>query len=329
MTTGQKLAAILVTDDSYTTMQRSIGSLLKQTVIDQIELVMVCPRRDRLLPAMDEVEQFGSYQIVETGVALSSGQMMAEGIRAARSPAVFYFESHHFPPPNAAEVAIRELVERGRPAVGFAMLPANPGLVAWAHLYGQFGPVVSPVKAGPVNRLGGHHAAYRKEVLLEYDSDLSDLLDNEAVLYESFGKRGVELYLVSDADIPHIQVSDFASYLRHEYLAQRIFGAARAKVLRWSLGRRLLYVAGAPLIPFLRLRRSVADIRRTGRSRELLPQIIPVMFFANVAGAIGEAMGYAFGDKLQHKVGRMEIELDRNAFVSEADRARAAKAPGE
>lgn len=325
MTTRQKLAAILVTDDRYTTMQRSISYLLKQTVIDQIELVMVCPRRDRLMPAIDEVEQFGSYQVVETGAALSSGQMMAEGIRASRSPAVFYFESHHFPPPNTAEVAIREVVERGRPAVGFAMLPANPGLVAWAHLYGQFGAAVGPVKAGPVKRLGGHHAAYRKDVLMEYDSVLSDLLDNEAVLYELFGRRGIELYLVSDADIPHMQLSDFASYFRHEYLAQRIFGAARARVLRWSLGRRLLYVAGAPLIPFVRLRRSVADIRRTGRSRELLPQIIPVIFCANVGGAIGEAMGYAWGDRARHKVRRMAIELDRYAFVSEADRARVVK----
>jgi hypothetical protein len=329
MTTRQKLAAILVTDDSYTTMQRSISYLLKQTAIDQIELVMVCPRRDRLMPVKDEVEQFGDYQIVETGVALSSGQMLAEGIRATRSPAVFYVESHHFPPPNTAEVAIRELVERGRPVVGFAMSPANPGLIAWAHLYGQFGAVVGPVKAGPVKRLGGHHIAYRKDILMEYDPVLSDLLDNEAVLYELFGRRGIELYLASDAEIPHVQVSNFVSYFRHEYLAQRIFGAARAKVLRWSLGRRLLYVAGAPLIPFVRLRRSVADIRRTGRSRELLPQIIPVILCANVGGAVGEAMGYAFGDRALHKVQRMEIELDRYAFVSEADRARAAKASGE
>jgi hypothetical protein len=289
-------------------------------------LVIVCPSRERLNPVMQEVQQFGSYQIVETGVALSSGQMIAEGVRAARAPAVFYIEEHNFPPPNTAEVAIRELIMNGRPAVGFPMVPANPGLVAWAHIYGQFGTVVAPVKPGPTRRCGGHHAAYRKNVLIEYGSYLTDVMNNEAVLHEDFERRGVEIYLSSDVVIPHVQVSDFATYVRHEYIAQRVFGAARARVMDWSLGRRLLYITGAPLIPIVRLLRSIGNIRRTGRTGELLPQIIPVMLCANVSGAVGEAMGYIFGANAHHNSDRMEIELDRFAFVNETDRAQAVEA---
>ncbi|MEM8630068.1 MAG: hypothetical protein AAGF74_02410 [Pseudomonadota bacterium] len=326
MSSEPKLSMMLVTKDSYETSRRTIGCLLEQTVLGDIELVIVCPSREGLDPEMDEIEQFGCYQIVETGAAYSSGQMVAAGIVAARAPGVMYLEEHNFPPPRVAEVAIRELVDNGRPAIGFPMVPANPGLVAWSHLFGQFATAVAPVKAGPVDRIGGHHAAYRKDALAPYQNNLTHVMDNEAVMHEDFRRRGVPMYMTEDVVIPHTQVSDFREYCRHEYLAQRIFGAARAKVLDWSLARRLIYAAGFPLIPFVRMGRSVWHIRRTGRTRELLPQILPVMLAANTCGAFGEALGYIFGDTEAMNADRMELELDRYAFVREEDRRKAREA---
>ena len=91
-------------------------------------------------------------------------------------------------------------------------------------------------------------------------------------------------------------------------------------MFRWSRARRLLYAAGSPLIPILRVARSISDIRRTGRGRTLLPQIIPVLLLGTFSGAVGEALGYLLGARPRDVAGRFEIELDRYAFVNRADR---------
>ena len=62
------------------------------------------------------------------------------------------------------------------------------------------------------------------------------------------------------------------SVLRENYHYGRLFAASRTA--RWSILRRLLYLGAAPLIPLVRLRRIVAEIRRLGRQNDLLPGIL-------------------------------------------------------
>lgn len=198
-------------------------------------------------------------------------------------------------------------------------IPANPGLVAWAHLYAQCGQAVAPIRSGPISRLAGHHALYQREMLLRHGQNLESLMANEAVLHEDLRITGTEMYVLGDVAIPQVQISRLRTFIRHEFMSQRIYGAARASVFRWSLARRLLYVAGSPPIPILRVSRSISDIRRTGRGRTLLPQIIPVMLLGTLSGAVGEALGYLMGARSRDVAGRFEIELDRYAFVNRAD----------
>lgn len=320
MKPNPKISMIVATDDTYATVKRTVGYALQQTALKDIELIVACSDAAQLDADMDELEQFGAYQIVERPRAFASGQLIAAAVNAARAPAVMYLEEHNFAPPLTAEIAIRELVENDRPAIGFAMIPANPGVVAWAHMYGQFGTAVAPVQSGPVRRLGGHHAAYRKELLTGYGDDLSDMLNNEAVMHEDLRKRGVPMFLTSDVVIPHTQISSFLVLARQDYLAQRVYAGARMDVMDWSIWRRLVYVAGCPLVPFKRGLTAVYHILRTGRAARLLLPTVPVMFVAHCAGAIGEAIGYVLGASEQVNASRMEIELDRYASVNATDR---------
>ena len=320
MQTKPSISIIMVTDDTYETCRRTIGYLLQQTVIDQIEMIIVGPSRDQIQPDEAELSKFHSNQIVEVGKVVSVAQTLSAGVVAAKAFYVTYAEEHGFPPPNLAEVLIREFEEGGHVALGWAMTPANPGLVSWAHIYGQFGEAVAPLKSGPATRLGGHHGAYSRDLLMEYGDKLHHVVGCEAVLHGDLNKRGVKMYMTGEVVGLHTQVSDFPSYFKHEYIAQRAYAAARMDVMKWSIWRRLLYVAGSPLIPFVRLRRSLRHMRRTGRFRELMPNIAFVMFAGNVAGAIGEALGYVFGADDQVLSQRMAVELDRYSYVRASDR---------
>jgi hypothetical protein len=316
-----QLSMCMLTDDTYETCRRSMSYLLQQTAIDQVEMIIVGPYREQIAADEEELSRFHSYQIVEVGDVKSTGHGMAAGFMAARAPYVCYIEEHDFSPPELAEVIIREFNDKQHVALGWAMTPSNPGLVAWANIYGQFAGVVAPLESGPATRLGGHHGAYKRSMLVDYGDRLTDLLSNEAVLHADLHQRGKPMYVTGDVVVRHAQISDFPSLMRHEFIGQRLYAATRVEAMGWSVFRRMLYVVGSPLIPFVRLARSVKHVHRTGRSKELLPQMAFVILSANFAGALGEAIGYLIGAGEKTYLERMEIELDRYAFVNERDRS--------
>jgi hypothetical protein len=265
------VAAIIATDDDFEVCRRTIEYLALQTVVDRMEMVVVCPSASRLNPDMDLLARFGSHRIVEVGQTLTTGQVQSAGILAATSPYVMYFEEHSFPPPETLERALAVLEGTDLAALGFAMLPANPGLVAWAHLYLQFGQVAAPFASGEVDRLGGHHAIYRRDALAGYGPALADLMSNEAILHEDLRRRGTRMYVLGDVAIPHVKISDLASLMTHEFVSQRIYGETRAAFLEWSPLRRAAYVLGAPLIAAPEDRTRLPQRPANGPGHRVLP----------------------------------------------------------
>lgn len=329
MTNKPQISIIMLTDGKYEVCRRTISYLLAQTAVDKIEFVLVGPSRAIMEVDEAELAPFHSFRIVEIGEVHSTGHGLEAAVPVCTAELVLYAEEHGFPPPNLCEVLIRVANETDYQAYGWAMLPSNPGMVSWAHIYGQFAEVVAPRPSGEVSRTGGHHTMYRRALLMEYEGRLVDLFGHEAVLQEDLERRGIKLYLIGEVASGHTQISNFWSYLNHEFVSQWGFATARVRNLGWGWGRRLLYVAGAPLIPFLRVKRSLPFIRSTGRWRELMPQIGFIMFAANCAGALGEALGYLTGRNDKAMSTRAKIELDRYSHVREADRdQRLQRSPG-
>ncbi len=112
--------------------------------------------------------------------------------------------------------------------------------------------------------------------------------------------------------------------MRGDYLGQRSFAGARAKLETWRWWKRSLYALAAPLVPSVRLRRIVRDIRRTGRDDEMFPRILGPISLALLAGAWGEMLGYLFGrgDAAER---RAPMELQRQRFLAKQDRSSSAQ----
>jgi hypothetical protein len=311
------LSVVTITDRDFEVCRKAIDFLKAQTALGDLELVIVAPSLDALGLEVEEVECFPSLQIVVVGAIESTGHAMAAGVRAARADWVAYCEEHSFPDPGWAAALIEAQADTWA-AVGCSIANANPGtLVSWASLLGEFGPVAAPVRSGEVKFLGGHHASYRKELLLPFGELLDSLLEFEVALHQALLAGGHRLYLTGDAVSSHLNISRLGPFIKSDYLGQRGFGAMRWRGQGWGLSRRLVYAAGTPLIPLLRLARSVKHVWRCGRGR--IPWIFPVMAVAMIAGAVGEAAGYLFGAG-QASAGRVDIELDRPSFISASDR---------
>ena len=230
---------------------------------------------------------------------------------------VAFAEDHSFPDPGWAESLIKAH-EQHWAAVGPALRNANPATaVSWADFFIGYGPWAEPISAGTVDFLPGHNSSYKRAVLLEYEDVLEDMLEAETILHWELRKKGHELYLEPNAKTSHANFSLLSSWVHAQFFGGWVFGGSR--VLTMSMFQRLVYLAGAPLIPFVRFARICRHIMRTKNSDRPIVRLLPVLLFGLALDGVGQMLGYALGvrsskEKLAH------LEYHRIEHVTAADR---------
>jgi hypothetical protein len=314
-----QMSVVLVTPGKYDAIRKTMEHLQAQTVLDQLEIVIVAPSAATLNFDAANLKAFGRVRVVEVGEIKSTGRAIAAGVREASAPVVTYAEEHAYPAPGWAEALIKAHRQPWA-AIGVAIANANPGsMISWASLFTDFGPWVEPAEAGEINHLPWHHTAYKRAVLVEYGPKLEAMLETEGILNRDLQARGYRLYLEPAAKTNHVNISLLSSYFGAEFHGARMLAANRARSAKFSMFWRLLYICGIPLIPFIRLKRVLRHIFRSGRQRELFPGILPALVIGLVADAFGQLAGYAFGagDAARRRV---SFELSRCQHITESDK---------
>jgi hypothetical protein len=296
-----ELSVILATD-RLETIRGTLRSLGEQTARDRLELVVVTPSAFELADG-----GFGAVRVVETGGdAIDVARLRAEGICAASAPAVLLAETHSFPAPDSLE----RLIERHREpwaAVGQAICNGNPKTMrSWTNLFLDYGQWADPHSGGVLRDLPTHNSSFKRAALLACGERLPELLRYSEAINAALRERGGSLYLEPRARTFHVNVSRTPSWIVERSAAGRAYAASRAA--EWSAWRRAAYALGSPLIPLVRGRRVLRDIRRTGRSPELLPRILPALAVGLTLSALGELTGYALGaGRAPEVIGEMEV----------------------
>jgi GT2 family glycosyltransferase len=308
------MSVIVTTPDSYDTIRPLIGRLRAQTARDALEVVIVAPSADVVRAGVADLQGFCSWRVVELGELRTVAQAKAAGIRHATAPVVVLTEDHSLPHPTWA----RALIDAHRQpwaAVGPAMDNGNPeSLISWADFTIGYGAWLDP-PAGEADCLPGHNSAYKRDILLGFGARLEALLGAEAALHAELRARGWRLCMQPAAKTFHVnftQPTRWVFYLLH---SGRLFAAERARA--WPLARRALFSGGAWLIPFVRLKRSLQQLRRA--RPDLVPRVLPALLFALVLDGIGQWLGYTFGaGRAAEKVARLEFH---RAGTASADAA--------
>src|SRR5262249_809012 len=98
-----RLSVILVTPDSYRRIRRTIQCLRRQTVFDQMEVVIASPNAH--LPDAQPTDwgSFSGVKLVATGPFRNTGHPRAVAVRHASADVVAFAEDHCFPQPDWAE----------------------------------------------------------------------------------------------------------------------------------------------------------------------------------------------------------------------------------
>lgn len=288
-----EMSVVIVTPDRYETIRQTVSCLRAQTARARLELVIVAPVTPLPDLAAHELREFHQYRVVGVGEIGSIARAHAAGIRQACAPLVVLAEDHSFPEPNWAEALIDRHHEPWA-VVGPVVRNANPDtLTSWADFLLGYGAWLDPTPAGEIDHLPGHNSSYKRAILLDYGANLEAMLEAETVLHWVLRAKGYRLYLESAARTAHLNFGRLAPWVPYLVYAGRVFAAARAR--HWPFRRRLLYCGGAPLIPFVRLRRIRSDLRRPGRPADLWPRIVPALLVGLILDMVGQLLGYALG----------------------------------
>jgi hypothetical protein len=304
------LSVVLIAPGHYTSIGATLACLRAQTIQGRLELVLAAASRERLGLPEGVGAGFWGLQVVEVGPIRSSARARAAAARAAQAPVVAFSEDHARPAPDWAEALV---AAHAAPcaAVGPAVGNGNPSsLLSWANLLIDYAPWLHPAPGGPADHLPGHNGSYKRAVLLSLGPRLEELLEAETILHWQLRAAGHELSIEPRARTDHLNYVRVADTLPLRFGVGRAFAAARAA--DWPRSRRLVYAATAPLIPLVRLRRTLAELRLPGRPRHLLPRVLPLLCAGLAIDALGQLVGYAAGpgDSVRHNT-QMEFDTDR------------------
>jgi hypothetical protein len=303
------ISVVIATPDSFDVIRHTISYLARQTIRHSLEIVIVAPSRAQLklneTPLPDPLTKLMQVQIVEVGTIHSIGRANAAGIRHATAPVIALAEDHCFPDPQWAENLIR--AHRGPwAAVGPAVRNANPkSAVSWADLLIGYGPWLWPATARELDFLPGHNTSYKRAHLLAYGEELEPMMEAETLLHWDLRKNGHRLFIDPSAQVAHINFSLWQSWLPVQFYNGRLFAGARVR--KMALWQRVLFVAGSPAIPGLRLWRIWTNLR-CGEQRRRFLSCLPALVIGLILDGVGQLVGYAAG------VGRAVDQVARFEF---------------
>jgi Glycosyl transferase family 2 len=313
------MSVVLPVPIRYSHVRRTIRHLRAQSARNRLEVLLVVPAGGSGDVDAGELNDFGLARVVQAPRGATLTECRVAGVLEASAPIVAFAEDHSFPEPGWAELLLRAH-EGPYAAVAPAFENANPRTaLSWADVLLGFGPWIAPVPRGEMSRLPWHNTSYKRESLLAFGDRLGVMLEVESMLQEDLRARGLRLYLESEARTRHVNFSRVRPFLVEYLVSGRMYGGRRAQTQKWSPLHRLIYIAGSPFIPVVRLPEVVSHIRRIGRTRELLPRALPAILLGLVAHSLGELAGYACGAGTSGAAKSL-MEFDRARFVVPEDR---------
>lgn len=283
------LSVILVTPDDGRSLGRILRHLWAQRAAARIEILVAAARPD--IVVLDEEH---AVRVVQADTS-TSARGRAAAIRASRAPIVVFCEDHSFPLEDAWAERILERHRSGYAAIGPVMGNANPrSAVSWANLAVEYAPFLRAESPIETEALPGHNSSYKRASLMVFDNRLEELLEAESVLHAELRARGERLLLDPAIRVEHLNYSKALWSIPLQFLGGRMYAASRAE--RWAGGKRIAYGLAWPLIPPLRLVRTLKDLMQLPGGKRIALRAAPMIALLLLASGFGEGLGYLFGD---------------------------------
>lgn len=288
------LSAIMVTGTCRKRAQKAIDALCVQSIIDQMEIIIVDIGAADSPPFKCSSDIRISIIPMPKNTTWASARMTA--VKRATGKIVAFIEDHSFAKHDWAEQLALAFKEPWA-AVGYSVLNANPETyMSRAGLIADYILWMAPVHNGQTEFLPGNNVAYRREVLGKFKDRLKTDLGIDFNIHEELKKHGHELAMSEKAQIAHLNYDHINGLIKANYHYSKLLAANRVISNSWGPVKQAVYIIATPIgSPFIRLLRIFKSLR--GRHCLVWPFIssLPVIIITFFFSAVGESIGYFLG----------------------------------
>ena len=308
-----KLSVVLGVGACRQRAQRVVDAICAQTVLDQIEIVVLDSGGKGVAPLRTPQDARVVYVALPEATLFPKAR--AEGVLHASAPVVAFLEDHCFPSREWAAALIE--AHRGEcTVIGYAFTNANPQTyISRAALMKDYGPWLHPATAQLRTLMPGNNVSYRRDVLLSFGKDLEYMLTPDYSIQQVLTRRGHLMRLEPAALVAHQNYEQISPAAKSNATYARFLAGRRAKNLGWGPARRLAYALLTPwCAPVIGVFRVFRGLR--GRESLLRDAIMSMPVFIVIAcvAAGGEAMGYMFGEgDAETRMNYWEHDFERSA----------------
>lgn len=303
-----KLSMVLATD-SEATIRPVVEHLRGQTWKHEIELVLVCPEA---LPFATECgTEFAAIRTVPHPVD-SLARARAAGVRAAGAHLVFIGETHSFADARFAERTIPAFDDPQWSVVVPALRNGNPhGVLSWSGFLCDYGAWAEELPEGEIDAVPVYNATFRRDLLLSLGESLPLAFDQSDDLDRALRSSGRRALFLPSTHVSHVNATQAWPWVRNRFLGGTLIASNRSG--HWPRWRRLIYAAGAFLVPIVLLPRMMSGVN----ARVLRGPIgtMPFVLLSLALRAAGETLGYAGLFRRTAQSGMLHLELHKLRYA--------------
>lgn len=314
--TTPDLSVILPTD-TIETVERVLEALRRQTMASRLEVILVTPSVDAVAEAVGHESAFAALRVVGIETLAPLGPARASGVRAAAAPLVFIGETHSYLRPDAAERLVAAAADAQWDVIVPGFESANPsGVLSWSAFLGDYARWSAILPGGEIPEAPLYDCLCRRAALLDLGERLAPMLSFGDDLRRSLQAGRRRVLFVPEARLEHLNIASPWAWWHEHFLIGVLIGQRRAR--QWPWAKRLVYLAGAGLIPAVLFWRAWPSARRVARARRLPWGTFPALAMLHVAKALGEVFGYLGGGSREHEEAMSLYEIRRVDYVSRA-----------
>lgn len=298
MTEKPAATIVIIIDKHRDRAELSLGSVLKQTNIADLEILLVDLSKPDTPPVPGSDHE--NVRVVRMPDALqrtSWGDLRAETVRMARAPFVIFLEEHSAGLPGWAEATIAALNDEYAGVSGQVVNDYTRVRNTDAVKICNDSTPIPPNTRRPTRQLCWANAGYRRDALLEFGDALPPLLQNETMLCEQLLQKGHKICEDGAIRLVHVREATLGEHGQGIFHLNRSSARLRASTYNWSPLQKLVAVVGSPVTPFFRTLKIIRYWRQKDPSRlKLVARNLPRIVMINYYATIGQALGIALGE---------------------------------
>ncbi|MEO8042719.1 MAG: glycosyltransferase [Acidobacteriota bacterium] len=284
-----KLSVVVASLNGQTALQNCLDSILADKTVD-VEIIVTS--RGPNVPLSELSDRYCGVNFVQFPLGTQLPVLLAAGIARSHGDVIALTDSSCVVS-NCWASSILRAHDGKWPVIGGAVdINVNGKLVNWAAYFCDYSQFMSPARAGVVSAVPGNNLSIKRAAL----KIGSAFVENEfwkTHWCRSLQATGIELFLDPAISVRCDKNYEPATFMIRRFHQGRCFAGIRSSQMKRS--NRVLFAAGAPILPLLLMFRTARPVMREKRFWGKFLLSMPMILAAFVAWSAGEALGYLTG----------------------------------